>query len=168
MSPNHPNDYPSSIQCVWLIDLGLGHKFTLTFHEFELEKKEDCSYDWVSVREGNTDTSPEIMHVCGDLLPPTITSEGPIRIYFKTDTDSEFSGFHMTYETQGRMREKSKRKLPVSILRGCASIGNQRSISAIKQCHIEILARTDILTSHSAYPPSVSDFALDRQVSAKN
>ena len=109
MSPNHPNDYPSSIQCLWLIDLGLGYDITLTFHRFELEKKEDCSYDWVSVREGNTDTSPEVIHVCADVLPPTITSEGPMRIYFKTDTDNEFAGFHMTYEAQGIMREKSKK-----------------------------------------------------------
>ena len=102
MSPNHPNNYPSSIQCLWLIDLGLGYDITLTFHKFELERKEDCSYDWVSVREGNTEKSPELINVCADVLPPTIKSKGPMRIYFQTDSDKEFAGFHMTYEAQGK------------------------------------------------------------------
>ena len=102
MSPNHPNNYPSSIQCLWLIDLGITHDITLTFYKFELEKKEDCSYDWVSVREGKTETSPEMISVCGDVLPPTIISKGPMRIYFQTDSDKEFAGFHMKYEAEGK------------------------------------------------------------------
>ena len=102
MSPNHPNNYPSSIQCLWLIDLGISHDITLTFYKFELEKKEDCSYDWVSVREGKTETSPEMISVCGDVLPPTVISKGPMRIYFQTDSDKEFAGFHMKYEAEGK------------------------------------------------------------------
>ena len=102
MSPNHPNNYPSSIQCLWLIDFGLGYDIALTFYEFELEKKEDCSYDWVSVREGKTETSPEMINVCGDVLPPTIISKGPMRIYFQTNSDKEFAGFHMKYEAEGK------------------------------------------------------------------
>ena len=101
MSPNHPNNYPSSIQCLWLIDLGQ-QNITLTFYKFELEREEDCSYDWVSVREGKTEKSPEMINVCGNVLPPTITSKGPMRIYFQTDSDKEFAGFHMKYEAEGK------------------------------------------------------------------
>lgn len=103
-SPNHPENYPNSLKCVWIIDLGLGYDITLTFHKFTLEKKEDCPYDWLSVREGNKSDSPLITRVCGEVLPPDIPTRGPMRIDFQTDTDKEFEGFHMTYTAQGKSR----------------------------------------------------------------
>ncbi|CAH3189885.1 unnamed protein product, partial [Porites lobata] len=74
---------------------------TLTFHKFMLEKNEECKYDWLSVQEGNSTTSPEITRVCGDVLPLIIEAPGPVRIAFNTDGDKEFEGFHITYQAQG-------------------------------------------------------------------
>ena len=106
MSPNHPDNYPTRLECVWLLDLGRGYLTTLTFHKFKLEKKEKCSYDWLSVREGNSTSSPEITRVCGDVLPPIIEATGPMRIAFNTDSDTEFEGFHITYQAQGKTKTK--------------------------------------------------------------
>ena len=108
-SPNHPNNYPNNLNCVWLIDLGLGYDITLTFHKFILEKKEDCPYDLLSVQEGTSPDSPQITKVCGNILPLDITTKGPTRIAFQTDSDKEFAGFHMTYKAQGKVISKTAR-----------------------------------------------------------
>ena len=104
MSPSHPDKYPPSLECEWIIDLGPGYNITLTFHKFKLEKKDDCSFDWPTVQEGNTPDSTEVTKVCGDVLPPDITIRGPMRIYFKTDNDNEFEGFHMTWVAKGETK----------------------------------------------------------------
>ena len=106
-SPNHPDNYPVNLECVWVIDLGLGYDITLTFHKFILERKEDCSYDWLSVQEGNSEDSPKITKVCAKILPPDITTRGPMRITFQTDGDNVFEGFHVTYQAQGKNRVNS-------------------------------------------------------------
>ena len=108
-SPNHPNNYSKNLNCVWLIDLGLGYNITLTFHKFILENTEDCPYDLLSVQEGTSSDSPQIVKVCGDILPLDITTKGPMRIAFQTDSDKEFAGFHMTYKAQGKVISKTAR-----------------------------------------------------------
>ena len=104
MSPSHPDKYPPSLECEWIIDLGPGHDVTLTFHKFNLEKTDDCSWDWLTVQAGNTPDSPEVTRVCGDVLPPDITITGPMRIYFETDNGNEFEGFHMTWVAKGETK----------------------------------------------------------------
>ena len=104
MSPNYPDKYPNSVECEWIIDLGPGYDITLTFHKFNLEKENDCLFDWLAVQEGNTSDSTVVTKVCGDVLPPDFTVTGPMRIYFKTDNDNEFEGFHMTWVANGETK----------------------------------------------------------------
>lgn len=104
MSPNYPEKYPNSVECDWIIDLGPGYDITLTFHEFQLEKNELCEYDWLTVQEGNTPDAPEVIRHCGDVLPPDMTTSGPMRIVFTTDNDNEFKGFHMTWLAEGKRK----------------------------------------------------------------
>ncbi|XP_022786877.1 uncharacterized protein LOC111327055 isoform X1 [Stylophora pistillata] len=102
MSPNHPNNYPNGAKCEWIIDLGPGYNITLTFHKFVLETKENCEYDWVRVQEGNNEDSPKKGTFCSDVLPPDITTVGPMRIVFESDGDKEYEGFYMTWLAQDR------------------------------------------------------------------
>ena len=104
MSPNHPDKYPNSMECEWIIDLGPGYDITITFHKFNLEKYDDCSFDWLTVQAGNTPDSPEVAKVCGDVLPPDMTTRGPLRIVFQTDLDNEFEGFHITWVAEGETK----------------------------------------------------------------
>ena len=106
MSPNHPDNYPTRLACVWLIDVGYGYHTTLTFHKFMLEKNEGCSFDWLSVKEGNSTSSPEKTRVCGDVLPPIIEATGPVTITLNTDGDKEFEGFDITYQAKGKTKTK--------------------------------------------------------------
>lgn len=102
MSPNHPDKYPNSMACEWIIDLGPGYDITITFHKFNLEKDDYCKFDWLTVQAGNTPDSPEVAKVCGDALPPDMTTRGPMRIVFQTDNDNEFEGFHVTWLAHGK------------------------------------------------------------------
>lgn len=102
MSPNHPQNYPNGAKCEWIIDLGPGYHITLTFHKFVLETKENCEYDWVKVQEGNTEDAPAKGTFCSDVLPPDISTVGPMRIVFVTDGDKEYEGFHMTWLAEGK------------------------------------------------------------------
>lgn len=123
MSPNHPDNYPTRLACVWLIDLSHGYHTTLTFHKFMLEKNEGCSFDWLSVQEGNSPSSPEVTRVCSDVLPPNIEADGPIRITFNTDGDKEFEGFHVSYHT-GKALTKANKEILLS-----SNIGDNKNSS---------------------------------------
>lgn len=123
MSPNYPDNYPTRLACVWLIDLSHGYHTTLTFHKFMLEKNEGCSFDWLSVQEGNSPSSPEVTRVCGDVLPPKIEADGPIRITFNTDGDKEFEGFHVSYHT-GKALTKANKEILLS-----SNIGDNKNSS---------------------------------------
>jgi len=104
-SPNYPDKYPNSLKCEWIIDLGPGYDITLTFDKFYLGKKDDCSWDsgdWLTVQVGNTPDSPEVFKACGNVLPPDLTTSGPLRIYFETDSDNKYEGFHMTWVAHGK------------------------------------------------------------------
>ena len=43
-SPNYPGDYPSNIDCSWVIQVEAGSVVRLSFGRFELEPESDCEY----------------------------------------------------------------------------------------------------------------------------
>lgn len=50
-SPNYPNNYPTNQNCVWLVNVGLGYKVTLSFEAFEMEVDNNCEFDYLQVNE---------------------------------------------------------------------------------------------------------------------
>ena len=100
MSPNYPQKYPNSVKCEWIIDLSPRYDITLTFHEFILEAHPSCRYDWLKVQEGNNPDAPIVFRGCSD-IPPDMVISGPARITFKTDSDTEYKGFHITWAAKG-------------------------------------------------------------------
>lgn len=102
-SPNYPSNYPSSQTCVWLVDLGPGYDVRVTFHKFWLEEHPDCSYDYVLIREGVGDSAPVKARLCSNIIPPALSTRGPMRIQFVADTDKEFQGFMATYIAYGEL-----------------------------------------------------------------
>ena len=101
-SPNYPEDYPSSQSCLWLINLGQGYDVRLTFLDLDLEEEADCSYDYVSIREGVTEDAPVKAKLCSSRIPPVLITKGAMRIRFISDSDNEFSGFKATYVAYGK------------------------------------------------------------------
>jgi len=57
---------------------------------------------YYQVRQGTTDSSPLKGKFCADVAPPKLTTVGPMRIKFISDSDNEFLGFKAKYTAVGK------------------------------------------------------------------
>ncbi|NP_999728.1 bone morphogenetic protein 1 homolog precursor [Strongylocentrotus purpuratus] len=93
-SPNYPDDYHPSKECVWLITMPANYTVGLSFQSFEIERHETCIYDYVEVRDGHEDTSPLIGRYCGYFIPDDIKSTGnKMMVTFVSDGSVNKGGF---------------------------------------------------------------------------
>lgn len=104
-SPEHPNEYPSSSTCTWIIVAPPGNVIQLSWLLFQLEQSSVCSFDYVEVYNNHT-TNELLGKYCGTSLPPTlISSSNVITIKFVTDSSINYEGFMASYtfvdETSG-------------------------------------------------------------------
>ncbi|XP_041458355.1 cubilin-like [Lytechinus variegatus] len=99
---NYPNNYLNNQNCSWIIETDDPlDRITLIFTHMDLEAngETDC-HDYVTVRQGNSDTSPEVGTYCGSTIPIPITSTGPsLFVSFSSDTSITLTGFRATYST---------------------------------------------------------------------
>ncbi|XP_020788612.1 dorsal-ventral patterning tolloid-like protein 1 isoform X1 [Boleophthalmus pectinirostris] len=73
-SPNYPDDYRPSKECVWRISVSEGYHVGLNFQAFEIERHDSCAYDYLEVRDGPLETSPLIGRFCGYDKPEDVRS----------------------------------------------------------------------------------------------
>ncbi|CAF96612.1 unnamed protein product, partial [Tetraodon nigroviridis] len=73
-SPNYPDDYRPSKECVWRIAVSEGYNVGLSFQAFEIERHDSCAYDYLEVRDGPLETSPLIGRFCGYDKPEDVRS----------------------------------------------------------------------------------------------
>uniref|UniRef100_A0A674DZU0 Metalloendopeptidase n=1 Tax=Salmo trutta TaxID=8032 RepID=A0A674DZU0_SALTR len=73
-SPNYPDDYRPSKECVWRITVAEGYNVGLSFQAFEIERHDSCSYDYLEVRDGPAESSPLIGRFCGNDKPEDVRS----------------------------------------------------------------------------------------------
>ena len=105
-SPNYPSEYPSSSDCSWVLDFGPGIYIKVHFNTFNLEEQSTCSFDYVSLRDGPSQSSPMLdgtTTYCGNAKPPNVTHLGPLTILFRSDKDTAKRGFSASYETWGKI-----------------------------------------------------------------
>ncbi|NXG06124.1 NRP2 protein, partial [Sakesphorus luctuosus] len=99
-SPGYPNDYPSHQNCEWVIYAPESNqKIILNFNpHFEIEKH-DCKYDYIEIRDGDSEAADLLGKHCGNIAPPTIISSGPsLYIKFTSDYARQGAGFSLRYE----------------------------------------------------------------------
>ncbi|XP_053554632.1 neuropilin-2 isoform X2 [Bombina bombina] len=99
-SPGYPNDYPSHQNCEWVISAPEpSQKIVLNFNpHFDIEKH-DCKYDFIEIRDGDSDSAELLGKHCGSIAPSTITSSGSqIYIKFISDYARQGAGFSLRYE----------------------------------------------------------------------
>ncbi|XP_063788726.1 neuropilin-2 isoform X1 [Pseudophryne corroboree] len=99
-SPGYPNDYPSHQNCEWVISAPEpNQKIVLNFNpHFEIEKH-DCKYDFIEIRDGDSESAELLGKHCGSIAPSTITSSGShIYIRFISDYARQGAGFSLRYE----------------------------------------------------------------------
>ncbi|XP_038278179.1 neuropilin-2 isoform X2 [Dermochelys coriacea] len=99
-SPGYPQDYPSHQNCEWLIYAPeANQKIILNFNpHFEIEKH-DCKYDFIEIRDGDSESADLLGKHCGNIAPPTIISSGSsLYIKFTSDYARQGAGFSLRYE----------------------------------------------------------------------
>lgn len=69
-SPNYPLEYLPNKECIWRITVQEDHQVALKFQSFEVENHDNCAYDYVEVRDGDSPDSRLIGVFCGYKVPP--------------------------------------------------------------------------------------------------
>ncbi|XP_006159809.2 LOW QUALITY PROTEIN: cubilin [Tupaia chinensis] len=99
-SPGYPGNYPPGRDCVWSIITTPGLLITFTFGTLSLEHHDDCSKDYLEIRDGPLRQDPVIGKFCTTLSIPPLQTTGPFaRVHFHSDTHISDQGFHITYLT---------------------------------------------------------------------
>lgn len=97
-SPNYPEEYQSSKECVWKLSVPQDYQVALKFQSFEIENHDNCVYDYVEVRDGHDNDSPLIGVYCGYKIPPDIKSVGnKLLVKFVSDGSVQKAGFSATF-----------------------------------------------------------------------
>ncbi|XP_068544100.1 tolloid-like protein 2 isoform X6 [Anas acuta] len=93
-SPNYPDDYRPSKECIWKITVSEGFHIGITFQAFEIEWHDTCSYDYLEIRDGLTEYSPLIGQFCGYEKPADIkSSSNKVWMKFTSDATINKAGF---------------------------------------------------------------------------
>uniref|UniRef100_A0A8C3TCK2 Metalloendopeptidase n=1 Tax=Chelydra serpentina TaxID=8475 RepID=A0A8C3TCK2_CHESE len=93
-SPNYPDDYRPSKECIWRITVSERFHVGLTFQAFEIERHDSCAYDYLEIRDGPTEDSPLIGHFCGYEKPEDIkSSSNKVWMKFASDGSISKAGF---------------------------------------------------------------------------
>uniref|UniRef100_A0A8C5WXK8 Uncharacterized protein n=1 Tax=Laticauda laticaudata TaxID=8630 RepID=A0A8C5WXK8_LATLA len=94
LSPNYPEEYGSSLHCIWLIIAKPESRIHLAFNDFDVEPQ----FDFLAVKDGGTAESPTLGTFSGSQLPSSLTSSGHVaRLEFQTDHSTEKRGFNITH-----------------------------------------------------------------------
>nr|XP_023695789.1 neuropilin-2-like isoform X1 [Paramormyrops kingsleyae] len=99
-SPGYPLEYPAHQNCLWVITAPEpSQRIVLNFNpHFELEKL-DCRYDFIEIRDGNSESADLLGKHCSNIAPPPIVSSGPVlHIKFVSDYAHQGAGFSLRYE----------------------------------------------------------------------
>ncbi|GAB1610479.1 hypothetical protein Ahia01_001334200 [Argonauta hians] len=98
-SPNFPNNYSAKADCIQYLEAPKGYKIHLDFkNDFILEESQDCSYDYLEIRDGPFGYSPLLSRHCGRDFPPYyLSSSQYLWLRFKSDDNIHKKGFHATY-----------------------------------------------------------------------
>ncbi|GFU30242.1 cubilin [Trichonephila clavipes] len=94
-SPGYPNNYAPHTICHWLINVPPGEMMTLTVEELNMEN--DCTKDFLMIKNGYHTSSPVLGRFCGTHAPaPITTTENFLTVYFQTDAYGSAPGFKLT------------------------------------------------------------------------
>ncbi|KAM3183271.1 hypothetical protein ACTXT7_010677 [Hymenolepis weldensis] len=100
-SPSYPEFYKPNKECIWKIVVPAGFSVALTFQSFDIEKHDNCVYDYLEIRDGLSESSPVLKKLCGPTLPTPIKSTNNMMyIKFVSDSSVEKQGFTMKFQKE--------------------------------------------------------------------
>ncbi|KAM3593822.1 uncharacterized protein V6R79_022582 [Siganus canaliculatus] len=93
-SPLYPSSYPNNVDCSWVISVDPNHRVFFNFSDLNIENHSSCTWDYVTIHDGPSQSSPLLSRVCGTTLPSPITStQNTIYVRFRSDSSSNHRGF---------------------------------------------------------------------------
>ncbi|NXV38315.1 BMP1 protein, partial [Rissa tridactyla] len=106
-SPNYPDDYRPSKVCVWKITVSEGFHVGLTFQSFEIERHDSCAYDYLEIRDGDSESSSLIGRYCGYDKPDDIKStSNKLWMKFVSDGSINKAGFACSRPNNGGCEQR--------------------------------------------------------------
>ncbi len=102
-SPGYPSNYPSNLDCSWLIQAQDGYTITLKTDSFRLEgPSPSCEQDYLMIYDGhNSSANAFSSPYCARSGPTTLASSGNFMYFrFVTDSVGSFSGFNIEYRAE--------------------------------------------------------------------
>ncbi|XP_052697133.1 cubilin-like isoform X2 [Crassostrea angulata] len=97
-SPGYPGNYPHNRDCAWTVMVSPGMNIMFTFAVMALEHHDNCSYDYVEIRDGLDENAPLLQKYCSTQSPVPITTTNPYaHIRFHSDASLSDQGFLITY-----------------------------------------------------------------------
>ena len=101
-SPNYPSYYPSRTDCTSTVVALSGEVVEVTFSHFDVEYQSSCTYDYVSLYDGNT-----LKHkYCGTGTVPVFTTTTPgddFKLDFHSDSSIQETGFRLSFRIIGKL-----------------------------------------------------------------
>lgn len=110
-SPDFPNKYPLSMNCLWNITVPVGNKIKVIFTHFDifrhmfisrwaLNARRFCDQDFLQWKEPSDPTFSN--KICGNTLPPMITTKtNSLEIKFVTNSFISKTGFRLEWVREG-------------------------------------------------------------------
>nr|VZI15896.1 unnamed protein product [Spirometra erinaceieuropaei] len=98
-SPDYPNNYPPNSKCIWRIEVPVGFSVLLTFESFDLEEETDCSFDYLEIFDGSSESSPMLRKLCGSRIPTAVAStKNTLTVKFNSDNLGHQKGFKANFK----------------------------------------------------------------------
>lgn len=98
-SPNYPDSYPKGAYCTWRLQTTSGHRVVLTFSAFDIEYDQECTNDYVTLHDGDTDDGFTLGRFCGSQMPYEILASNSLFMIFKSDENVQRKGFSAAFSS---------------------------------------------------------------------
>ncbi|XP_048584559.1 uncharacterized protein LOC116603455 isoform X2 [Nematostella vectensis] len=99
-TPNYPQFYPTSQDCLWSIRVNSLLEITLNITTLDTKHNDNCTFDYVEVYAGVSMGAPLIGRHCGLAEGLSYARRGNLSVRFVSDGDREKMGFLATYTTR--------------------------------------------------------------------
>ena len=100
-SPYYFNPSFNPVDCVWVLSVYEGNRIAIGFNEFDLESDDDCSSEYVELRDGGSESSTLLGRYCESAPMVIIGSREKMWMRYHSDGTGR-KGFEATWTTMAQ------------------------------------------------------------------
>ncbi|XP_011785692.1 PREDICTED: deleted in malignant brain tumors 1 protein-like [Colobus angolensis palliatus] len=98
-SPWYPTNYPTDLECVWVIHVAEKFQIELIIPSLRLEDISGCPYDFIEVFDGRQAASLSMGRFCAGAELTFLSSSNIMTVVFRSDAMITNTGFYALYNT---------------------------------------------------------------------